>query len=88
MQTEGYGVDFPFSEYVAMADVMRKLQGKAMLSINDHPQIRDAFAGFHMESLDLTYTLSGGGSRPSGKSWSSGRETWRPSRWACSSPNS
>jgi DNA adenine methylase len=59
-QTEGYGVDFAFQEYVDLAAAMRKLQGKAMLSINDHPQIREAFAGLHMESLDITYTIAGG----------------------------
>ena len=62
-QTEGYGVAFPFAEYQAMAEVMAKLQGKAMLSINDHPEIRACFAGFHMESLDISYTV-GGGARP------------------------
>lgn len=60
-ETEGYGVDFPFGEYVAMADVMRRLAGKAMVSINDHPAIRECFTGFHMESLDITYTVGGGG---------------------------
>lgn len=59
-ETEGYGVPFPFAEYVAMAEVMRKLQGKAILSINDHPAIRECFKGLHMESLDISYTLAGG----------------------------
>lgn len=59
-QTAGYGVEFPFGEYVAMAEVMRKLKGKAMLSINDHPQIRECFAGFHMESLEISYHVGGG----------------------------
>lgn len=39
---------------------MRQLKGKAMLSINDHPQIRECFAGFHMESVDITYHVGGG----------------------------
>jgi DNA adenine methylase len=60
-ETEGYGVEFPFDQYVAMAEVMRKLQGKAMLSINDHPAIRECFTGFHMESLDISYSVGGGG---------------------------
>lgn len=60
-QTEGYGVDFPFSEYVAMADAMRRIKGKLMVSINDHPAIREAFAGFHMERLEIDYTVGGGG---------------------------
>lgn len=61
-QTEGYGVDFPFSEYLAMAmaDAMRRAKGKVMVSINDHPEIREAFAGFHMESLEISYQVGGG----------------------------
>ncbi|WP_310386509.1 DNA adenine methylase [Roseateles sp.] len=59
-ETAGYGIDFPFSEYEVMADTLRNLKGKAMLSINDHPEIRRVFAGFHMESLDITYTVGGG----------------------------
>lgn len=62
-QTEGYGVPFAFSEYEQLAEVMRGLKGKAMLSINDHPQIRECFAGFHTETLDISYTI-GGGHRP------------------------
>jgi len=60
-QTEGYGVDFPFTEYQAMAEAMRSLQGKAMISLNDHPAIRECFAGLHMESLDISYQVGGGG---------------------------
>jgi len=59
-QTEGYGVAFPFSEYEEMAKVLRTLKGKAMISLNDHPAIRQAFAGFHTESLDISYTVGGG----------------------------
>jgi DNA adenine methylase len=59
-QTEGYGVPFEWAQYEAMADVMRKLKGKAMLSINDHPDVRTCFEGMHMESLDISYTVGGG----------------------------
>ena len=57
-QTEGYGVPFPWAEYEAMADIMKALQGKAILSLNDHPDIRRCFAGFHMESLEIGYSLN------------------------------
>jgi DNA adenine methylase len=60
-ETEGYGVAFPFEEYEAMAKAMRSLQGKAMVSINDHPAVRECFAGLHMESLSIKYTVGGGG---------------------------
>lgn len=59
-QTEGYGVPFPWPEYEAMAAVVRGLQGKAIVSLNDHPDIRACFAGMHMESLPIKYTVGGG----------------------------
>lgn len=59
-QTEGYGVPFEFSEYERMASMMRGLQGKAMLSINDHPDIRRVFEGFQLETLEIDYTVGGG----------------------------
>ena len=59
-QTEGYGVPFPFAEYQAMAEVLRGLKGKAILSINDHPDIRAVFAGLHTEVLDISYLIGGG----------------------------
>ena len=59
-QTEGYGVPFPFEQYERMAERMRTLQGKAILSLNDHPDIRHAFEGFHIESVETKYTVGGG----------------------------
>lgn len=59
--TEGYGVPFDYAEYVAMADRLRALKGRAIVSLNDHPDIRAAFAGFHMETVDIKYTVGGGG---------------------------
>lgn len=59
-QTEGYGVDFAWPEYEALASTMRGLQGKALLSINDHPDVRRCFDGLHMEALDISYTVGGG----------------------------
>ena len=59
-ETEGYGVDFPFSEYERMAQLMRGMKGKAIVSLNDHPDIRRCFAGFEMEAVDINYTVGGG----------------------------
>lgn len=60
-ETEGYGVPFEWSEYMAMAELMRSVQGKVVLSINDHPAIRECFAGFHVEEVPINYTVGGGG---------------------------
>ncbi|ALL65773.1 Methyl-directed repair DNA adenine methylase [Paraburkholderia caribensis MBA4] len=60
-QTEGYGVPFPFSEYEVMADRLKSLRGKAIVSLNDHPDIRRVFTGFHIETVDIKYIVGGGG---------------------------
>lgn len=57
-ETEGYGVDFEYKNYVQMADFMRTCKGKVMVSINDHPAIREAFNGLHMIGLDIKYSLN------------------------------
>jgi DNA adenine methylase len=44
-----------------MARLMRSIKGKAIISINDHPQIRECFAGLHMETVPISYTVGGGG---------------------------
>lgn len=73
-QTEGYGVDFPFGEYEAIADFMRSCAGKVVLSINDHPDIRRVFDGFNIIPLQIRYTVGKEGrGNPAGelivKSW-------------------
>jgi DNA adenine methylase len=35
---------------------MRRSKGKVMVSINDHPDIRRVFDGFHFETLDIRYS--------------------------------
>ncbi|SFB80569.1 DNA adenine methylase [Marinospirillum celere] len=58
-QTEGYGVDFGFEQYEELADLMRGLKGNLVLSINDHPDIRQVFREFPMMQLSATYTVGG-----------------------------
>lgn len=60
-QTEGYGVPFEWPQYEAMARCMREIKGKAVLSINDHPDIRACFAGLQMDEVPITYQVGGGG---------------------------
>ena len=44
-----------------MADLMARLKGKAILSLNDHPDIRRIFGAFQMEATGISYTVGGGG---------------------------
>lgn len=62
-RAEGYGVKFPLDEYARLTEVMRSLQGRAILTINDHPAMRDAFMGFKVRSVSVSYTV-GGNAKP------------------------
>ena len=44
-----------------MASIMGRLKGKAIVSLNDHPDIRRIFADFQMDTVPITYTVGGGG---------------------------
>lgn len=59
-ETEGYGVEFKFDQYEYMASVLASMTGKAIVSLNDHPEIRRVFDGFHIEQTDIRYTVGGG----------------------------
>ena len=59
-ETEGYGVPFPLEEYERIAATLRSLKGRAIVSLNDHPEMRRVFAGFPIETVDITYTIGGG----------------------------
>jgi DNA adenine methylase len=50
---------FDRSEFEAMADQLRGLQGQFILSINDHPEVRRIFAGFSRIEADVRYTIGG-----------------------------
>lgn len=59
--TEGYGVDFGLEQYDIMADIARMAAGKVVISVNDIPEMRRAFAGLVMERVEIAYTVGGGG---------------------------
>jgi DNA adenine methylase len=59
-----------------MAELVGSLQRKAMISINGHPAIREVFSGFHVESLDITYSVGDGAkARRLAGNWPYGRGT-------------
>ncbi len=69
-ETAGYGVDFGFENYERMAEFMRRCKGKVMVSINDHPDIREVFKGFHLEEVNIRYSVGnprGGAAEASGE---------------------
>ena len=59
--TEGYGVPFPLGDYTDLADRLRSIQGKAIVSVNDIQEMRAAFKGFRRRRVQLEYTVGGSG---------------------------
>lgn len=57
--TAGYGVDFDLSQYLRMAELAKTIDGKMMISVNDVSEMREAFDGLSMRSLDINYTVGG-----------------------------
>jgi DNA adenine methylase len=58
-QTEGYGVPFPLDQYERIAELMRTIKGSAVLTINDHPEMRRIFRGFKYDTVKIPYTIGG-----------------------------
>jgi DNA adenine methylase len=59
--TEGYGIEFPLENYLQMATALRAIEGKAIVSVNDIPEMREAFKGFRRRRVELAYTVGGAG---------------------------
>ena len=59
--TEGYGVDFGLHEYQRMAELARNIQGRMIISVNDIPEMRQAFDGLTIERVDINYSVGGAG---------------------------
>jgi DNA adenine methylase len=53
-----YKHNLVFEDYVSMAELLSKIKGKFMLSINDHPKMREVFKGFRMRPVSLLYSVS------------------------------
>lgn len=55
------GTLFGCDQFAAMAERLKRLQGRFILSINDVPEIRETFAGFAFHQAELTYSVGGRG---------------------------
>lgn len=55
--TEGYGVGFDLEQYGLMAEALHTMKGKAVVSVNDIPEMRQAFKGLAMKRLSINYTV-------------------------------
>ena len=55
-----YGRDlFDRGQFQIMADQLRGIKGRFVLSLNDKPEVRGIFDGFNFDDVDVRYTISG-----------------------------
>lgn len=66
-KTQGYGVPFGLEQYHAMADLARGMQGKVIISVNDHPDMREVFAGLDIHTTSTIYTVGGNNGHKAGE---------------------
>ncbi|WP_353979382.1 DNA adenine methylase [Salinicola endophyticus] len=63
LDTGGYGVEFGIEQYEQIAEMIGRIKGRAIVSLNDHPEVRRIFAGYHIESADIRYTVGAGAAK-------------------------
>lgn len=47
-------------DFSVLAELLRGIEGKFILSLNDKPEVRALFAGFIFEEAEVAYTCSNG----------------------------
>lgn len=55
----GPGV-FSRDDFLRLSQILRGLKGAFILTLNDVPEVREIFGGFHIDSVELTYTVARG----------------------------
>lgn len=60
-----YGVPFEWSDQERLAKCLRKIKGKFLLTINDHPAIKKLYRGLHIRRVKVCYTVCRCGVRKS-----------------------
>ncbi len=54
----GYNHDFSEQDFLDLCQVLRKIKGKFIMTINDTPEVREIFQHFHIEETQLKYSVS------------------------------
>lgn len=51
---------FARQDFEALAALLERIKGRFILSLNDHPRVREIFAAFEIRSVQTTYTVAAG----------------------------
>ena len=58
---------FARDDFARMAEILRGLKGRFILSLNDRPEVRETFAGFRVEEVTTVYTANARAARRVGE---------------------
>ena len=70
----GKGI-FARDDFARMADILRGLAGRFILSLNDRPEVRETFAGFRFEQVSASHTINAKAARQVGELLISGGDS-------------
>ena len=48
---------FSRGDFARLAKILRGLEGRFLLSLNDRPEVRRTFEGFHLDRVETHYTV-------------------------------
>ena len=57
-ETTGYGNEFGKKEHLLLREKLINLKGKFLLTINDHPQVREWYKNFNIKEVEVNYSVS------------------------------
>jgi len=58
LHTSGYKYSFTIDDHKRLAELLKNIKGKFLLSINDHPEIRKMYKGMTIKELTVKYSIS------------------------------
>ena len=57
-ETAGYGNEFGEQEHLLLRDTLSQIKGKFMVTINDHPKVREWYKDFNIEEVQVPYSIA------------------------------
>lgn len=58
LDTAGYSSRFGENEHLLLLDKLNNIKGKFLLTINDHPSIREWYKDFNIKEVEVNYSVS------------------------------
>jgi DNA adenine methylase len=57
-ETDGYDAEFGEAEHLKLRDILANLEGKFLLTINDHPKVREWYQRYNIIETEVNYSVS------------------------------